>query len=337
MNVKKYLMSYVVMKPLLLMALSVLLVTACNSSKMQLSNISKEHAANISIPCQVVKHSMGEACVPNEPKRVVVLSHYGLLSHALTLGVKPIGSNANTLEDLKGDYLREQSFLGEKIEGIQQVGLPDNPNLEKISLLKPDLILAWAALKPVYPLLSQIAPTVLIPFNMPDWKDQFNLVAEILGKESEAQQVWEQYYQRVEELKAALGDLYENRTISVASTSPSNNYVLVKNSFAGSILNDVGLQRPAVQDVIKPGGGIYNISEERLDILDGDILFLLYTYDWGEMETYQRLKKKPIWKQLKAVKNNQVFLVDFWTWIWSDPSAANAVIDDLYKYLVDTP
>jgi iron complex transport system substrate-binding protein len=136
---------------------------------------------------------------------------------------------------------------------------------------------------------------------------------------------------------AALGDRYENRTISVASTTPSNNYVLVKNSFSGSILDDVGLQRPAAQDVINPDRGIFNISEERLDILDGDILFLLYTYDWGEMETYQRLKKKPIWKQLKAVKNNQVFLVDFWTWTWSDPSAANAVIDDLYKYLVNTP
>ncbi|MCC5604891.1 iron-siderophore ABC transporter substrate-binding protein [Nostoc favosum] len=337
MNVKKSLMSYVVMKPLLLMALSVLLVTACNSSKMQLSNISTEHAANISIPCRVVQNSMGEACVPNDPKRVIVISHRGLLSHALTLGVKPIGSNANTLEDLKKIYLREQSFLGGKIEGIQQVGLPDNPNLEKISLLKPDLILAWAYLKSVYPLLSQIAPTVLIPFDMPDWKDEFNLVAEILGKEAEAQQAWEQYYQRIEELKAALGNRYENRTVSVASTAPSNNYVLVKNSFAGSILNDVGLQRPAVQDVIKPSGGIYNISEERLDILDGDFLFLLYTYDFGEMETYERLKQKPIWKQLKAVKNNQVFLVDFWAWTWNNPSAASAVIDDLYKYLVNTP
>ncbi|WP_414551059.1 iron-siderophore ABC transporter substrate-binding protein [Anabaena sp. CCY 0017] len=302
-----------------------------------MSNISTEHATNISIPCRVVKHSIGEACVPNNPKRLIVISHRALLSHALTLGVKPIGSNANTLEDLKGKYLREQSFLGEKVEGIQQVGLPDNPNLEKILLLKPDLILAWEASKTIYPLLSQIAPTVLIPFDMPDWKDHFNLVAEILGKEAVAQQAWEQYYKRIEELKAALGDRYENRTISVASTSPSNNYVLVKNSFSGSILDDVGLQRPAAQDVINPDRGIFNISEERLDILDGDFLFLLYTYDYGEMETYQRLKKKPIWKQLKAVKNNQVFLVDFWTWTWNDPSAANAVIDDLYKYLVNTP
>lgn len=330
-------MSYGVIKPLLLIALSFFLVTLCNSSEIQPSNISTEHAPRISIPCRVVQHVMGEACVPNSPKRVIVLSHRGLLSHALTLGVKPIGSNANTLEDFKGNYLREQSYLGEKIEGIQQVGLPDNPNLEKILLLKPDLILAWESLKSLHPLLSQIAPTVVIPDDTPDWKAQFNFVAEVLGKEAVAQQAWEQYYQRIKELKVALGNRYRNCTISVASTAPGNNYTLVKNSFVGSILDEVGLQRPTAQNVVVPSGGIYHISEERLDMLDGDFLFLLYTHDYGEMETYQRLKKKPIWKQLKAVHNNQVFLVDFWKWIWSDPSAANAVIDDLYKYLVNSP
>jgi iron complex transport system substrate-binding protein len=86
----------------------------------------------------------------------VILSHRGLLSHALTLGVKPIGSNANSLEDLKGKYLREASYLGKKIEGIPQVGLPDNPNLEKIFLLKPDLILAWESPESLHPLLSQV-------------------------------------------------------------------------------------------------------------------------------------------------------------------------------------
>jgi iron complex transport system substrate-binding protein len=337
MNVKKQLMSYGVIKSLLLMALSFLLVTACNSSEIQPSNISTEHAARISLPCRVMQHAMGEACVPNSPKRVIVLSHRGLLSHALTLGVKPIGSSANTLEELKGNYLREQSYLGEKIEGIQQVGLPDNPNLEKILLLKPDLILAWESLKSLHPLLSQIAPTVVIDCDMPNWKAQFNFVAEVLGKEAVAQQAWEQYYQRIAELKVALGNRYQNRTIAVASTAPSNNYTLVKNSFVGSILDEIGLQRPAAQDVIAPSGGIYNISEERLDMLDGDFLFLLYTNDYGELESYERLKQKPLWQQLKAVQNNQVFFVDFWTWTWRDPSAANAVIDDLYKYLVNTP
>ncbi|WP_202924923.1 ABC transporter substrate-binding protein [Myxacorys almedinensis] len=94
---------------------------------------------------------------------------------------------------------------------------------------------------------------------------------------------------------------------AIASTAPSNNYVLVKNSFVGSILEEVGLQRPAAQDVVLPDRGIFNISEERLDVLDGDVLFLLYTHDFRELETYERLKHKPIWKQLKAVQNNQFF------------------------------
>ncbi len=40
------------------------------------------------------------------------------------------------------------------------------------------------------------------------------------------------------------------------------------------IFADLGLKRPAAQDVFAPqGGAIRNISEERLKILDGDILF----------------------------------------------------------------
>lgn len=147
---KKYRLSYGLIKLLLLIALSFVLMTACHSLEIQPSDALAQHITHRAMPCRVMQHIMEETCIPSEPRRVIVLSHRGLLSHVLTLGVKPIGSNANTLEDLKGKYLREATYLGKKIEGIQQVGLPDNPNLEKIVLLKPDLILAWEYLESIY-------------------------------------------------------------------------------------------------------------------------------------------------------------------------------------------
>ncbi|MBW4556631.1 MAG: iron-siderophore ABC transporter substrate-binding protein [Trichormus sp. ATA11-4-KO1] len=285
---------------------------------------------------------MGETCVPNHPKRVIILSPYSLLSNAVTLGVKPIASSVHSIEDLNANYSTEQAHLGGEIKGVQQIGLVDSPNIEKILLLKPDLILTWESAKKIYPLLSQIAPTVVVPHDMPKWKepkwkDQFSFVAEVLGKEAVGQKVMNHYYQRLEELKVALGDHCQNKTISVASAVPSTNFTLVKNSFVGSILDELGLQRPPAQNVVTPTGGIYNISEEKLEILDGDILFFP-VHNIGAKEAYEKLKRKPLWKKLKAVQKGQVYLVDFWTWIvWQDPSAANAVIDDLYKYLVNTP
>jgi iron complex transport system substrate-binding protein len=285
---------------------------------------------------------MGETCVPNHPKRVIILSPYGLLSNAITLGVKPIASSVHSIEDLNANYSTEQAHLGEEIKGIQQIGLANSPNIEKISLLKPDLILAWEPAKKIYSLLSQIAPTVVVPRDMPDWKepkwkDQFSFVAEVLGKQAVAKEVMNQYYQRLEELKVALGNRYQNQTISVASAVGNNNFIMIKNSFVGSILDELGLQRPPAQNVVAPNDATYNISEEKLEMLDGDILFFP-VHDIGAREAYERLKHEPLWKKLKAVQKGQVYLVDFWAWIvWEDPSGANAVFDDLEKYLVNTP
>ncbi|MFN6514067.1 MAG: iron-siderophore ABC transporter substrate-binding protein [Nostoc sp. CreGUA01] len=269
-----------------------------------------------------------------------MLSDYSLLSNALTLGVKPIGSSVHP-SDLNANYSREQAHLGEEIKEVQQVGLAINPNIEKILLLKPDLILVWEPAKRIYSLLSKIAPTIVVPFDMPSWKepkwkDQFRFVAQVLRKEAIAQEAINQYHQQIEELKVALANRYQNQTISVAIPVNSYNATPVKNSFIGSIFDELGLQRPPAQNVVIPRGYIYDISYEKLDILDGDILFLPVSN--LNNEAYERLKHKPLWKKLKAVQTGQVYLVDYWAWIvWQDPPAVNTVIDDLYKYLVNTP
>ncbi|MES1026681.1 ABC transporter substrate-binding protein [Gloeocapsa sp. BRSZ] len=113
-------------------------------------------------------------------------------------------------------------------------------------------------------------------------------------------------------------------------------FVFTKNSFPGSILNDLGLQRPKTQNISAPNGAIYYIPEERLDQVDGDVLFF-FAYGKQDKEIFERLKQKPLWKKLKAVQQGQIYLVDGYTWTGSNLLAANAVIDDLYKYLFNTP
>lgn len=47
------------------------------------------------------------------------------------------------------------------------------------------------------------------------------------------------------------------------------------------------------------------------------------------------MKTNPLWQKLKAVQNNRVYLVPDY-WIGSGILAANAIVDDLYKYLLDS-
>ncbi|MBE9054323.1 iron-siderophore ABC transporter substrate-binding protein [Nostocales cyanobacterium LEGE 11386] len=282
---------------------------------------------------------MGATCIPNNPKRVVTISRY-TLSHALTLGVKPIGSTShNSPKELTATYLSDEAYLRNLTEGIKSLGGPYTPNLEKILLLNPDLILSWEPAQSIYPLLSQISPTVVAPWKgWQDWKESFNFVAETLGKKEAAQQAWNHYHQRIEKLKIVLGDQYKDKKFSVALIN-LNGMIMTyaKNSFLGSIFDDLELQRPEAQNVDTPSGAINNISEERLEEIDGDILFVMTLNDKSK-KSFEKLQQKPLWKILKAVQQGQVYLVDDgWTWIGSNLLAADAVIDDLYKYLVKTP
>jgi iron complex transport system substrate-binding protein len=73
-----------------------------------------------------------------------------------------------------------------------------------------------------------------------------------------------------------------------------------------------------------------------LEKADGDFLFVT-TFTDSDKENLQQLLQKPLWKQLRAVQQNHVYFVDKNTWVGWNLLAAAAVIDDLFKYLVNTP
>jgi len=271
--------------------------------------------------CRVVQHNMGATCVPVNPQRLIVLNSFDI-GHVLSLGIQPIGTMRKT----------NLEYLGERIEGMEAVDF----SLEKILLLKPDLILAHNGFAN-YSLLFQISPTVVLDSYRNDkWKIDMNNLARILGKEEEAQQVWKHYYQRIEKLKLDLGDSYKDKKISVFGVYPPDTRIFIehKETFAGSILEEVGLQRPKSQIVQNAVSA--PLSEEKLEDIDGDVVFVLIMGDGGK-KAFDELQHKPLWKRLKAVQNGQVFTVDRQPWHIPSPIAADIVIDDLSKYLVNTP
>ncbi|PSN12604.1 iron-siderophore ABC transporter substrate-binding protein [filamentous cyanobacterium CCT1] len=322
----------------LLSVLTLLILISCSEEKIQVGT----HEANqgvSTVECHMVQHASGEVCVPGNPQRVITLGRPSL-GNALALGVKPIGSSYD-LE--RGNEF--SPYLKDKTSGIEPVGDQNQPSLETLVLLKPDLIVSWQPIEDVYPRLSEIAPTTPYNWDGKDnwdsdkqpkgiWRDYFNFMAEVLNKEEAKQQAWNQYYQRIEELKSALGNRYQNKSISLVNFCCGEIFSDVKNSFPGSILDDVGLKRPEAQNINAPLGFI-RFSEETFEKADGDVLFVYSSYD-GE-EHFQRLKGNPLWSKLKAVQQNHVYFVDVSAWRNSDMRAAHAVIDDLYKYLVDTP
>lgn len=314
-----------------LIGLTIVLIKACESRVVH----SLPHISGVSstVSCRMVQHAMGETCIPNNPKRIVTISQF-TLGNTLTLDVKPIGSTIVIGYDtFNNDF---PAHLKNRTEGVKPVGGQFQPNLEKILLLKPDLIIGWEPVETIYPLLTKIAPTVLGNWRIvaQSWEEHFNFVAEVLGKQEAAQNAWNHYHRRIQELKEALGDRYQNKEISVINIDTYGINIYVRNSFDGFILNDVGLKRPKIQNVNHDFGRIDNISEEELEKVDGDILFIM-TGDIDKRELLKQMQQKPLWKKLRAVQQNHVYFVDISKWNGGTLLAADAVIDDLFKYLVN--
>lgn len=288
--------------------------------------------------CRQVEHVMGETCIPINPKRVITLWQT-ILANSLALGIKPIATSYYTGEPFP-EYLQKQ--LGE----IEFVDNGSEPSLERILLLKPDLILGNSRLKNIYKHLSKIAPTVMMDFpaTPPPWKQQLLDLAKVMDKEENAQMLVDKYWQRIKTLRQKLG-------IDAASSKENNQHQLQisvatiysdygiwaygENHAVGMILNDIGLQRPPAQR-----GNFYvinNISEEQLSDIDGDVLFFLRWGSEDEKEILEKLQEKPLWQQLKAVRQNQVYFVNAAHWHNFDFLSVNAVLDDLFKYLVNAP
>ncbi|ASC71759.1 putative siderophore-binding lipoprotein YfiY [Halomicronema hongdechloris C2206] len=287
--------------------------------------------------CHVVSHAKGETCVPSDPQRVVAL---GNLEYVLALGVQPIGSD---------DVTSPKAYLKDEVEGITNVGGGNAPSLEKILSLKPDLILGGEYLDLNYRAMSQIAPTVLVPFDYSgEWKRFFREVAIALDRRDQAEQVMAEYDARIEEFQRAMGgaERLSQLDVSIVRVYPDRVNLYLKDSFCGTIVADAGLSRPPSQDLTAAeanaltGNPIqYSISRERLLDADGDVIFL-WTYGGNDQLIRQahsqkaRLQTDPLWSQLQAVQQGRVYEVPSY-WIGDGPLAANAVLDDLFKYLVE--
>ena len=283
---------------------------------------------------RVVQHLMGKTIVPAHPQRVVVLSGR-CLENALALGIKPIAASKLFVSQL-------QRLVG-PLSGIEDVDWL-SPSIEKVLFLKPDLILGMHFHQDIYPLLSHIAPTVLAPPGASGaWKESFAFTASVLGKTKTAQQVMDNYYARLTQFKAKMGDRLNTTLVSVAELRTDALWLWAKASFSGVILKDAGVARPYSQTLdsqatLSLGGGpaAYALSEELLSELDGDILFLVSEDALGKRDLHpmlEQLKAEPLWSKLKVVQQEKVHEVGFY-WVQFGPLAANRMIDDLERYLI---
>lgn len=159
--------------------LACLIVSGCSSS--QNNNGSGKSESKDS---RVIHDEEGKTTVSGTPKRVVVLE-LSFLDAVHNLGITPVG----IADDNKKDMIKK--LVGSSID-YTSVGTRSEPNLEVISSLKPDLIIADAERhKNIYKQLKKIAPTIELKSREATYDetiDSFTTIAKALNKEDEGKE-----------------------------------------------------------------------------------------------------------------------------------------------------
>nr|WP_318670532.1 iron-siderophore ABC transporter substrate-binding protein [Nostoc flagelliforme] len=252
------------------------------------------------------------------------------LESLVALNLKPI---ATTISNRVGNKAR---ILEDKIDGITYLGKESQINIEKIVQLNPDLILGFSINPQEYKLFSQIAPTVSIVYTETGWKETFKHIAEIVDRSYKAEKILDQYQQRIEKLKLAFSQKFGQAEISVMRfyTDIQFTQFLSQLSFPVSILEELKLSIPLAQRQVSNSNVSYeNVSLERVDLLEADAMFI--ALDPGAEENFQKYRNSPLWQTLDVVKKNRVYTVDSGYWIFGSVLSANAILDDVVKYLLE--
>jgi iron complex transport system substrate-binding protein len=298
-------------------AMVVLVLAACGGSGGSAQGAAESGGSRI------VEHAMGETEINGIPERVVVLDT-GELDSAMTLGITPVGA----VEAIPGEGF--PSYL-EGTREIENVGTIEEPNLEKIAALEPDLILSSKLRhEQIYDQLSQIAPTVFTETTGVTWKENFEVHAKALGRTGEADKVKEEYQNHLDEFQQAIGD--DPPEVSVVRFLPGETRIYQKESFIGTVLEDAGLPRPPSQDVEE--FAILNASAELIPKMGGDVIFVT-AYGPEDDTTKHKITSDPLWRKLEAVQEGRVYEVSDDLWMLGiGYTAAHGVLDDLTQHLV---
>jgi iron complex transport system substrate-binding protein len=280
-------------------------------------------------PTRPVRHPAGETVVPAEPQRIVVLSG-DQLDALCALGLQ----SRIVAAALPDDSSSQPSYLGTAVHGLPGVGTRSAPDIAAIRAAKPDLILGSQALTPeAYSALAAIAPTVFTGAPGAAWQDNFRLVGTATARADAASGLVDGF--NAQAAKAGAESDATHFQASIVQLTENTMRVYGTVNFAGSVLADFGVDRPASQRFTdKP---YVEIGTTDTDLAgsadfspaDADVIYVSFASPAAKGRA-PGLLDSDAWRKLSANRDNRVFVVNNEIWQTGQGLvAARGVIADL--------
>lgn len=285
----------------------------------------------------VLTHTLGETELDAPAERVVALE-WDYAEDLLALGVEPVGIAG---ADIYNDYLG-----GFKLPAtVEDVGTRQEPSLESIAALEPDLIIAVGFRhEPIYDQLTSIAPTVVFEPSPDDpdfdaWdemRETFLTIGQGVGREAEAQTY-------LDDLDASLDDASERIAAAGLETNTfvlSNAYtnqdvaefrLFLDNAISVQILERMGLENVFVGTGAFEQYGFSTLGVEALpEVQDANFIYLP---DIGDDVMANVLDDNEVWTQLGFVTEDRVYALPTDAWLFPGPPGALYLVESVLDAL----
>lgn len=285
-----------------------------------------------------VQHPLGNANIPVSPQRVVSLDASGGLQVSLEVGASLIAS-----ETLDG-AVPVPGYLPRPAAGFQSLGF-NQPNLEKLVKLKPDLIIgSLQRTKDLYPQLSAIAPTV--PYENAGkgkpWQESVRLIADLLGESGKQDAALGSFSERALQVQTEHKAFLAKHSVALVRFTNDELRILRGPIFGATILDEIGVRRNRSTTASGGTDTYYPIDREHVGLLaDADVILYFLgggAFNAGPDQTFKSYTSNAIWTQLPAVKAGRVARLDPAAW-WDgySVSAANTCLQQFTTVLRKMP
>ncbi len=256
--------------------------------------------------------------VPVNPDRVAVLD-YGALDIMKQMGLE---DKIVAIAKGKGAAFLPSSLSEFKNDKYTNLGNPGQPNYDNLAKAKPEVIFTSFRQAHTKTLdeIKKAAPNAKILFVSPDndhyidsIKDNTTLFGKIFKQQNKAKMLNEKLSKKVAETKKVINDdtvLFLNvDDKSVKAFGPTGR-------FGGFLNKDLGIKH--ADTAMKANSAGNSITYEYLNKVNPDKLFVIDRTQKGNDKSLPSALNNDVIKNLKAIKNDQVYQFESNAWYFSE-------------------
>lgn len=295
------------MKSYMLWSSAVLLlaVTGCSNGapttdhKPTSASVSATSGTTSSAAIQVTDFSKRTLAFQKVPQHIVALSN-GDLDIIYALGGTAVGRpNSNG------------PVVVPAAENVQQIGSTHEVDLEKITMLKPDVVLGnYPMNEKDIPAIEGVGsqPLLTSANSVQDIQTQITLFGQLLQKQAGAVKLNQQIDQQVTKLQKETASASKPKVLLVYG-APATYMAALPNSLSGNILEGAG-----GSNIAADFPGLQNfpqyaqLNTERIIQADPDYIFIMTHGNTEDVKAafIKEMQENAAWNGIRAVKNNQV-------------------------------